>query len=165
MTKSFALAALLCLAAASARAQEWQKLAGAQTGVSGARTVVIKTEAEWAALWTAHAGQAKAAPRVDFSKEMVVGVFLGEHKHAGCAVELKLVEIPSFVDEQGAQEDTLLVIYREKTAGDGVSAAVLTAPFALAKVRRHAAVEFQRDAAIRALEKMRELAQAPRFDH
>lgn len=165
MTKKLALAALLCLAAASARAQDWQKLAGAQTGVSGPRTVVIKSEAEWTALWTAHAGQAKAAaPRVDFSKEMVVGVFLGEHKHAGCAVELKLVEIPAFVDEQGSQPDTLIVIYSEKTSADGFAASVITAPFALAKVRKHDAVEFQRDTTVRALEKMRELAKAPRFD-
>ncbi|GAB3437678.1 hypothetical protein GCM10027320_24610 [Massilia solisilvae] len=47
------------------------------SGVQNAREVVVKDAASWAALWSEHAGKDKALPAVDFSKQMVVGVFLG----------------------------------------------------------------------------------------
>ncbi len=165
MTKTLGLTLLLAFSATFASAQDWQKLCGARTGVKEPQTVVVKTQAEWTALWAKHAGSEAAAPAVDFSKEMVVGVFLGERHRAGYAVDLKLVELPAFVDEAGAQADTLIVIYSERAPQTEAGAAVVTAPFALAKVRRHAAVAFERESAARALDKLRGAVQAPRFDN
>lgn len=48
-----------------------------QSGVHAERNVVIRDGAAWAALWTEHAGAGKVIPDIDFSKEMVIGVFAG----------------------------------------------------------------------------------------
>jgi hypothetical protein len=56
------------------------------SGVHSARNVVIKDEAAWARLWAEHASgntPAPALPKVDFSKNMLLGVFAGE-KGSGC---------------------------------------------------------------------------------
>jgi hypothetical protein len=49
-----------------------------QSGVHVARNVVVKDEASWAALWAEHAGKDRAAPTVDFTRQMVIAVFLGD---------------------------------------------------------------------------------------
>lgn len=164
MTKKWALTILLALAAAPAGAQTWQKLSGSRSGVQAAQTVVVRTDAQWRALWSRHAGS-QEAPAVDFSKEMVVGVFLGQRRRAGYSVELKVVELPGFCDETGSQPASLLVIYAEKKPqGGSVAAEVVTTPYAFLKVPKRPAVQFERQSAARALEKLRGLAQAPRFD-
>jgi hypothetical protein len=49
-----------------------------QSGVHAARDAVVKDPASWAALWAEHAGKGRQLPAVDFGKQMVVGVFLGD---------------------------------------------------------------------------------------
>ena len=49
---------------------------GAQSNVDAPRQAVARTPAEWTALWRTHEYD-KAAPAVDFSREMVVAVFMG----------------------------------------------------------------------------------------
>lgn len=46
------------------------------SNIHEARTVVVKDAAAWARLWNEHAPQ-RALPEVDFSANMVVGVFMG----------------------------------------------------------------------------------------
>lgn len=54
------------------------------SGVQTAQNLVIKDNAAWTALWAQHTNNSGvAAPVVDFSKRMVVGVFLGT-KPNGC---------------------------------------------------------------------------------
>ena len=55
---------------------------GDQSGVETERHAVARTDAESTALWRQHA-PAGPAPPVDFSKETVVGVFLGSRSTAG----------------------------------------------------------------------------------
>ncbi len=54
---------------------------GTQSGVRSPMQSVVRTDAEWRALWRRHiAGspQGVATPFVDFSRDMVIGVFAGE---------------------------------------------------------------------------------------
>jgi|GEM_PF-5385749 len=41
------------------------------------RTVVVKDATEWARLWAEHAGDRAPLPAVDFSRNMVVGIWAG----------------------------------------------------------------------------------------
>jgi PrcB C-terminal len=107
---------------------------GTQSGVDAARTVVARTPEEWTAVWRAHA-HGKPAPAVDFSREMIVGVFLGTRPTAGYGVEIA-----------GAREDAggLVVQYREGSPPrDAITAQVLTMPFHLVAVpKREGEVRF-----------------------
>lgn len=48
-----------------------------RTNIRDQRNVVIRDESAWAALWNEHAGPGVAVPKVDFDKQMVIGVFRG----------------------------------------------------------------------------------------
>lgn len=48
-----------------------------RTGIHAQRNVVVRDEAAWASLWAEHAGAEHALPKIDFSKQMVIGVFRG----------------------------------------------------------------------------------------
>jgi hypothetical protein len=55
------------------------------SGVTARQTVVIRDQAAWDKLWSQHtAGRtpAPAAPKVDFTRRMLVGVFAGEYGNA-----------------------------------------------------------------------------------
>ena len=108
---------------------------GDVSGQQTARQVTVRTAAEWAALWNDHAPTEKA-PAVDFSKNMVVGVFLGSKPSAGHEVEILAVR------PMGAD---LVVEYTQKQPARGTMAAqILTEPFHLVSVPAHAGpVRFQ----------------------
>ena len=109
---------------------------GTQSGVDAARTVVARTPEEWTAVWRAHAPE-KPAPAVDFTREMIVGVFLGTRPTAGYGVEIA-----------GAREDAggLVVQYREGSPPrDAMTAQVLTMPYHLVAVpKREGEVKFEK---------------------
>lgn len=60
-------------------ALDYNKMSGVRT----ARDVVVRDKAAFAALWAEHAGTDAKAPEVDFTKWMVIGVFIGPGD--GCA--------------------------------------------------------------------------------
>jgi hypothetical protein len=98
---------------------------GGRSGILVPRQVVARTQGEWTALWQEHA-PGKAAPTVDFSREMVVGVFLGSRPTAGYSVEMPRARL------QGAD---LTVEYQEIAPPPGrVLAQVITSPFVIAVV-------------------------------
>ncbi len=105
---------------------------GSDSQISAPREVAVRSADEWRALWSAHAtGQ---APAVDFSRFMVVGVFLGTRNTAGYAAEVVRVQ------SQGA---VVTVEYRERRpAADALTLQVLTAPFHLVSIPRADTVEF-----------------------
>jgi protease stability complex PrcB-like protein len=109
---------------------------GAQSNIDSARQAVARTPAEWQALWQAHAFD-RQLPPVDFSREMIVGVFLGSRPTAGFAVEIVGAE---------ARGDSLVVRYRETAPPrDAVTAQILTSPFHLvAAPRASGAVTFEK---------------------
>ena len=102
---------------------------GTHSSVDDARTVTVRSADAWAKLWRAHAAD-KAPPAVDFSKEMVVGVFLGSRPTAGYTVEI--------IGAQ-AEPDALVVRYRVGSPDrDMMTAQVITTPYHLVAVPRRA---------------------------
>jgi hypothetical protein len=109
---------------------------GGQSNIDSARQALARTSAEWTARWRAHEFH-QPAPSVDFSREMVVGVFMGTRPTAGYGVE-----ITGAREENGA----LVVQYREtRPAAGAITAQVLTSPFHLVAVpKRDGDVRFEK---------------------
>ena len=94
-----------------------------------ARQVTVRAAAEWKALWKDHAPTAKM-PDVDFSKDMVVGIFLGSKPSEGYDVEIVGVR---------TEGKDLVVEYVQKEPGRGtIAAQILTEPFHMVRVSKHA---------------------------
>jgi hypothetical protein len=103
---------------------------GSQSGVKKAERVVVKTQDEWTALWKRHAGEAPAAdaPKVDWSKEMVLGAFLGTRNTGGYALQITGAK---------EQDGKLVVQVEAKTPRPGgFVTQTITAPFHLVAVPR-----------------------------
>jgi hypothetical protein len=109
---------------------------GNQSGVDEARQVVVRSASEWTALWRLHSPD-RARPEVDFSREMVVGVFMGSRPTAGFEVEIR-----------GTRESggALIVQYRETLpAARAMTAQILTMPYHLVAVpTRSGEVKFEK---------------------
>src|SRR6059036_1333667 len=60
---------------------------GLQSGIDSPRQVTIRSREELTKLWKEN-GQNTPTSAVDFSKEMVVGVFMGSRPTAGFAIEI-----------------------------------------------------------------------------
>ena len=94
-----------------------------------AKQVTVRTAAEWNTLWKSHAPTSKM-PTVDFTKHMVVGIFLGTKPSDGHQVEIVRVRM---------QEKDLIVEYVQMQPGRGTMAAqILTEPYHLVSVPKHA---------------------------
>jgi hypothetical protein len=100
------------------------------------REVTARTAAEWAAVWRQHAAN-RPAPAVDFSREMVVGIFDGSRPSAGYGVQIVGTRV-----DQG----TLVVQYQEARPGrDDIVAQMITSPYHLIAVpTRPGAVRFEK---------------------
>jgi hypothetical protein len=109
---------------------------GDQSNVDDARQAVARTAAEWDTLWRQHSPD-RMQPRVDFSKEIVVGVFLGSRPSAGFGIAIVGAE---------AEQGGLTVRFREtRPAPGGMTAQVITSPYHLAAVpRQSGTVKFER---------------------
>ena len=100
---------------------------GAQSNVDDRLTASARSEAEWTTLWKKHNFD-RPAPRVDFSKEMVVAVFMGSRPTAGFSVEIVAA---------AERDGKFVVTYKEaQPAPGGISAQVLTAPYHIAAVSK-----------------------------
>jgi len=104
---------------------------GFRSGVREPLEVVIRGEQEWAALWSRHASGRRPAPSpplIDFSAEMVVGLFLGQKSTGGYSVEITRAEL------DGAN---LKVFYRDGSPPPGaIVPQVLTQPYHLIRLLR-----------------------------
>jgi VWFA-related protein len=99
------------------------------SAIDRARQVVVRSETEWQALWKQHA-PGRAAPAVDFVKNMVLAVFLGTRTSGGFEAQIT-----------GARLDggTLVVNWTERRPGrDQMAAQVMTSPAHIVSVPRHA---------------------------
>jgi len=98
---------------------------GDHSNMDDAAQLVAKTAQEWQQLWKKHTPD-RPRPAVDFSKEMVVGVFLGSRPTAGY-----ILEIVSAAQDNGS----LVVKYRESIPPRGtMTAQVLTSPYHIVAV-------------------------------
>ena len=111
---------------------------GTQSRIEEPREVTIRSAAEWSALWKDHAPGAPV-PAVDFTREMVVGVFLGTRPTGGYAVEITSID---------AARSELIVAYRvDEPARDAMVIQALTAPAHLVRSQsRKGNVKFVRAA-------------------
>jgi protease stability complex PrcB-like protein len=109
---------------------------GVQSEVGAARQVTVRDPDGWTSLWRAH-GSSRPLPAIDFSREMVVGVFLGSRPTAGFAVEI--------VGYREAGND-VVVQYRETTpARDAITAQVIVSPYHLVVIpKRTGNVTFEK---------------------
>ncbi len=111
---------------------------GAMSGIEEPRQAVVRTAAEWQALWKEHA-PGQAAPAVDFAQSMVVAVFLGSRPTAGFEVEITAVR------QEGGR--TVVDYVEGRPPPDALTAQVLTSPFHIVRARRATGeVEFRRAA-------------------
>jgi hypothetical protein len=98
---------------------------GDQSNIDEARQVLVRSDAEWTKLWQQHAAD-RPRPQVDFSKEMVVGLFMGSRPSAGFSTA---------VISATAGNGALMVRYSETMpSARTVSAQVLTFPFHLVAI-------------------------------
>jgi protease stability complex PrcB-like protein len=101
---------------------------GEMSAIDEPREVVVRDAAAWSKLWKEHNWN-DPAPAVDFTRRMVIGVFLGTRQTAGYTVEVT-----------GVTEDagSLAVRYTERRpATRDVTAQILTMPFHLVSVAAH----------------------------
>lgn len=109
---------------------------GPMSNIEESRQVVVRTAAEWQALWKEHDAQSEA-PSIDFAQSIVVAVFLGTRPSAGFAVEITAVK---------GDSSRAVVEYRERRpARDAITAQVITSPFHIVRVARGpGTIEFRR---------------------
>lgn len=85
--------------------------AGTSSGITTREKYVIKDEAQWVSLWQKHASTefpTPQAPRVDFSSEMIIAVFAGEHHAPGSLIQ---------IDHIKRIDNKLYIIVGETAAG------------------------------------------------
>lgn len=104
---------------------------GSQSGIVEPRQVVIKDEVEWQRLWGEHQppGQpARSLPGVDFTKEMVIFVAIGQRFSGGFTIEIEKVE---------TSRGRLTIFVREAVPPSGAMVTqALTAPFEIVAIPR-----------------------------
>jgi hypothetical protein len=109
---------------------------GAMSNVDEPRQAVVRTAAEWQALWKQH-DQDSTAPPVDFTQDTVAAVFLGSRPTAGFAVDI------TGVKTEGTR--TVVEYVERQPPRDGFTAQVITSPFQIVRFTRTAGpVEFRR---------------------
>ena len=130
------LTSLLLCAAAHAENGAWAKLEGQHSRIGEPLAIVVTEAAAWEKVWKEH-DDSNPAPVVDFSKENVVAVFLGQTQNAGVKIEI-------VVQNDMIDRNRLNVFYKEvRSASKGFAAQVICRPFAMVKVRKAAVVSFE----------------------
>jgi hypothetical protein len=101
---------------------------GQHSDVTDTREVVVRSAAQWQALWQEHA-PTLSPPTIDFAASTIVAVFAGERSTAGFDVEI--------TGTDGGERD-LTVTYRlrEPASGDRRLEA-LTTPYHIVRIPRH----------------------------
>ena len=98
---------------------------GDHSNMDDAKQAAVKTVEAWKQLWQQHSPD-RPLPAVDFTKEMVVGAFMGSRPSAGYTLE-----IVSAIEASG----TLVVRYSEASPARGtMTAQVITSPYHLVAV-------------------------------
>ena len=69
---------------------------GSRSGIREAAQIAVRSQSEWQKLWRQHSSTSTASvplPVVDFDKEIVAAVFLGERPTGGYSVEISAAEV------------------------------------------------------------------------
>ncbi|HVO33704.1 MAG TPA: hypothetical protein VMU17_07295 [Elusimicrobiota bacterium] len=93
---------------------------GVQCGVTEPREAVFRHDDKWRSFWerglAPYSSRLKTIPEIDFAKEMVVAVFLGDRDTPNHEVEILSIKPREFAD----QGKKLVVRYREVVRMEGV---------------------------------------------
>lgn len=104
-------------------------LKGYRSGVRDSIEAVARNQTEWSALWKRHASiepNLAPPPAIDFSKEIVVAVFLGEKPTGGYDIAIVSAE---------RSDGTLLISFVEKNPRPGAMVTqAFTQPFHIVRV-------------------------------
>lgn len=104
---------------------------GVSSGIRERAQRVIGTVEEWRALWASHYSTALSPPPlppIDFSREMIIAVFMGEQRTGGFSLEIKKVE---------EREGRLQVPFLEHSPAPGSPVLqVLTQPYHMIRLPR-----------------------------
>jgi hypothetical protein len=93
---------------------------GDQSNIDVAKQVLVRSEADLRQLWHQHAPD-RAMPNIDFSREMLVAVFMGSRPNAGFSTAIVSTT---------AAAGVLMVRYSETKPSPGaVAAQILTFPY------------------------------------
>lgn len=93
--------------------------------------IVITNKTQWADIWSKHSAKqipAKPAPEVDFEKESVLFVALGQKRSGGFSIEI------AGVDRSGGKTNILIRTHAPKPGGMQLQA--ITSPFHIVAVPR-----------------------------
>jgi hypothetical protein len=100
---------------------------GAHSRITQPQEAVIQSAGEWQDLWSRHA-PATSPPPVDFTTEMVIGIFAGERRTAGHDLQIVAIERTAI--------DVVVMYQVRAPRSDAVVAQVLTSPFHLVRLPR-----------------------------
>ena len=133
--------ALMVFSSLASATPAWDKISGQTTGFKEKLCVVVRSQQEWGVLWIKHTGgKAEGRPAVDFTKEMVVAVFLGERSTGGYKVDVKLMADPI------EPKTRIVVFYREVRPDSGsFDMDMISQPYVMIKVPRKPKVDFEED--------------------
>ncbi len=99
---------------------------GEQSGIHRARNVVVRNAGEWNRLWQEHGEAAGKRPAIDFRRDMVIAVFLGQRPVAGYRVRI--------VDVRQTPDALRVQVRERKPDGDALLAQVLTYPYVMIRL-------------------------------
>jgi len=109
---------------------------GDQSSIDTPKQVVVRSEAEWTQLWRRHAPD-RPPPKIDFSKESVIGLFMGSRPNAGFSTA-----VVSVTEGGGA----LIIRYTESSPPRGtVTAQVITFPYHIVAIPKVTATNVRFD--------------------
>lgn len=101
---------------------------GTASGIVDPLEIVIQSGQEWRKLWERHAPSGSAPPPVDFTTQVVVGLFAGQQPTAGYEVQIVKVD---------HERTRVTVSYQVRSPSkEALVAQVLTQPFHLIRLPR-----------------------------
>lgn len=102
---------------------------GSQSGVVEPRQVVIKDTASWERLWREHQSgnqPQRPAPEIDFAREIVIFVAMGQQSSGGFTIEI--------VNVEASQLGFRILFQRKGPPPDAMTTQALTAPFEIVAI-------------------------------
>ncbi|MBX9877971.1 MAG: protease complex subunit PrcB family protein [Candidatus Obscuribacterales bacterium] len=91
---------------------------------TGAHT--IRNKADWQKFWERHSLNRQDAPKVDFRRNLVVGIFLGQQRTGGYSIEVDRIEDTGYD----------LLIYTKTTGPEGLTIQSFTQPFCFITMKK-----------------------------
>ncbi len=108
---------------------------GSASGIRTFRVAVVFDDAAWQALWLQHAGTGPA-PAVDFSAEMVIGVWLGDRPTSGYRGEVLSLASAQIIGAPGVGPGVMATLRESEPGYNCVVSQVVTQPFHIVRTAR-----------------------------